>query len=259
MADYKSGLPIRSESDGTDEKVVVKVIDGTPGGSNQMSVDADKNAHVEMHGNDPAGTDRVVILSEEGRIVPRGDYDVTNNTKPGSVAVIAHARNTTPGETHQTFRPTGVNGTALDTVHALDIALHDESGNAFTVDNPLPVTITDAEGVEINAYSTSSALAVSATANHEYTVTSAKRLKLSQVWAAASGRMKVVVQVETEALAGTFDTKFVAFNSTANPNIQIPINELITVDEDVIVRIAITNLDNQSQDVYSTISGHEID
>ena len=44
MADYDSGLPIRSEVDGTDERVHVKIVDGTTDPAvNQTRVDSDNN------------------------------------------------------------------------------------------------------------------------------------------------------------------------------------------------------------------------
>ncbi len=255
MADYNSGLPIRSQSDGVDEKVIVKVIDGTPGGSNQMSVDSDKNAHVEVHGNNPAGTDEVLRLSEIGALTPDGVYDVANNTKPGNVGLIASERNATPGDTTQTQRLTSVtNGTK----RLLDIAIHDENGAAFSESNPLPVTFVDSEGVEVNDYNTVASVAAGATSNHDYTVTALKTLKLSQIWASASAKLRIEIQIETGVATGVFNTRFVAFNSTANTNILVPVNENITVAAGVRVRVIRRNNDNQSQDVYTTISGHEI-
>src|SRR3989304_1668597 len=91
MADYDSSLPIRSEADGTDERVHTKICDGaTP--SQMATVDADLNLHVEVHGNKPAGTDIELRLSELGAPNPDGDYDASDNTKPASVGVIAHDR-----------------------------------------------------------------------------------------------------------------------------------------------------------------------
>ncbi len=258
MADFNSALPVRSESDGVDAKVVVKIIDGTNGGTNQMSVDADKNAHVENHGNDPAGLDVAQVLTEEGRTTSRGDYDVATNTKPSSNAQILHARVATPTEADQTFRPTGV-ASSVDNAKAADVAIRDEAGNPFTTDNPLPVTYVDSEGDEVNDYDTAAAVAANASSNHDYTVTAAKRLKLSQVAFAGSGKLKVEVQVETGVATDTFETRFVAFNSTASPSGVVPINENITVAAGVRVRAIRTNRDNQAQDVYTTICGHEID
>jgi hypothetical protein len=258
MADYDSGLPIRSESDGVDEKVVVKIVDGTPGGSNQVSVDSDFNAHVEIHGNDPASVDRVVRLSELGAITPDGDYHATNNSVPGSIGLIVHDRAGSPADIHQNFRPTGIQGSVDADVHAIDVALHDEAGNPFSSSNPLPVTSVDSEGDEINSYATSAAVAAGGNASHDYTVTALMTFKGSQIEASASGKMKCETRVETGVATGIFNTRWVHFNSTANPNIQLNIKELLEVAAGVRVRLVLTNNDNQAQDLYSTISGHEI-
>jgi len=254
MADINSGLPIRSEADGTDERVHVKVVDGaTP--AQRMTVDTDLNAHVEIHGDDPAAVDRVVRLSEQGAITPDGFYDAALNTKPGNVGLIAFQRAVTPGDADQVEKLTAI--TSND-VHALDVALHDEDGNAFSASNPLPVTFVDSEGTEVNNYNTGAALAAGATSNHDYTVTAATTLKLSQIWASASGKMRIEVSIETAPASGVFVSRFVGFNSTSQPNIRIPVNENIEVAAGVKVRVARKNNDNQAQDVYSTISGHEI-
>jgi hypothetical protein len=258
MSDQATGLPVRSEADGTDERVHSKIVGSPTGASpatNQVAVDDDKNAHVEVHGNDPAGTDRTLRLSEAGAVTPDGVYNVSTNTKPGNVGVIAATRAASPSDTEQTQRVTAVTS---GTVHALDVALHDEDGVPYSTSNPLPTTSVDSEGSEVNNYNTSAALAAGASNNHDYTVTAATTLKLSHIWAAASGKMKIQVQTETGVATGTFTTKFVGFNSTANPNINLPIDENISVAAGVRVRVIRTNNDNQSQDVYSTISGHEI-
>lgn len=255
MSDYNSGLPVRSEADGVDEKVIVKITDGQMGGTNQMTVDSDQNAHVEIHGNDPAGVDRVVRTSELGALTPDGVYSASDNTKPGNSGLIASVRDAAPSDTTQTQRVTAVtNGTK----RLLDVSIHDENGAPFSASNPLPVTSVDSEGTEVNNYDTSAAIAAGASDNHDYTVTAATTLKLYQIWASASGKMKIEVQVETGVATDVWTTRFVAFNSTANPNIEIVIRENITVAAGVRVRVIRTNKDNQAQDVYSTISGHEI-
>lgn len=121
----------------------------------------------------------------------------------------------------------------------------------------LRVTVTDpsASAVEIDDYNTSAAVAVGATANHDYTVTVGKTLILNRIWASASGRIKVTVTVDP---AGTPAVKFVAFNSTANPNINIPVNGDIEVAAGTVIRIAIENCDEDAQDVYSTLLGDEV-
>lgn len=255
MADYNSALPIRSQADGSDERVQVKIRDSVNPAIG-ATVDSDGNLHTEMHGNDPTGTDRVLRTSEQGALTPDGIYNAATNTKPGNVGIITHTRSASPGDATQNKRPTSVTGTSNR--EALDVAITDENGAPFTANNPLPVTISDSEGTEVNSYNTGAAIAAAATSNHDYTVTAATTLKLSQIFAAASGKLKITVQVETGVATGTFNTVFVGFNSTATPNIVIPINELITVAAGVRVRVIRQNNDNQPQDVYSTISGHEI-
>lgn len=256
MADQNTGLPIRSEADGTDERVHVKIVDGTNSPAvNQVEVDSDNNLHVEIHGNDPGGVDRVVRTSELGALTPDGVYDVANNTVPGNTGLIASTRDAAPSDITQTQRLTSVtNGTK----RLLDVSIHDENGAPFSATNPLPVTSVDSEGTEINDYNTGAAVAAAATSNHDYTVTALTTLKLSQVWASASGKMKIEIQIETGVATDVFNTRFVGFNSTANTNIEVPIKENITVAAGVRVRVIRTNKDNQAQDLYSTISGHEI-
>jgi hypothetical protein len=256
MSDIPSGMPVRTEADGTDERLHAKLVDGAVP-AQMMTVDTDLNAHVETHGNDPAGVDRVIRTSELGALTPDGVYDAADNTKPGNLALIVHERNAAPGDAQSTIRATGINSSVNTGVWAQDVAIRDENGNPFTAANPLPVTNVDSEGTEVNDYNTAS-LAAAASGNHDYTVTALMTLKLSAIWGSASGKLKIEVQIETAAASGTFVTRFVGFNSTANPNIDLPIKENISVVAGARVRVIRTNLDNQPQSVYTTISGHEI-
>lgn len=254
MADYDSSLPIRSEADGTDERVHVKIVDGaTP--SQRATVDADGLLHIEVHGNNPAGSDEVLRLSELGAVNPDGDYDGTNNTKPASIGLVAHDRGATIDETSQNKRVTAVAG--ADNTVCLDIALRDEAGAAFSNSNPLPVFSVSSAGDSVVNYDTQAELAVDGTDNHDYTVTALKTLVVSRVWASASGKLKIEVRRETAAASGVFNTVAVGFNSTSNPNIQIEFENKLEVVAGAILRIIRTNLDNQTQDVYSTIIGTE--
>jgi len=260
MADYDSSLPVRSEADGTDERVHVKIVDeSTP--SQMATVDTDKNLHIEAHGNDPSAVDRILRLSELGAVNPDGDYDGTNNTKPASIGLIVHDRTATPADTDQNFRVTGVTGTDPDaTHHCMDVSLHDELGNQYDADNPLPVTFEESEGTEVIDYDTGSAVAKDAISNHDYSVADATAFFLKKVWASASGKLKIEVQIGDGEASEVFSTIFVGFNSTANPNIEIDLDGVPYEIADggvntTTVRIIRTNLDNQSQDVYSTILG----
>lgn len=255
MADQATSLPVRSEADGTDERLQTKIVDATSPDSQQMEVDSDNNAHVEVHGDNPAGGDEILRLSELGAPNPDGDYDATNNTKPASSGLIAHDRAASPADTDQNVRATGVAGDSNK--HALDVAISDSSGNDFSESNPLWVAQSENPGDEIVDYDTASAVAKDATDNHDYTVSASRTLLVDEILATASGKMKIEVQLETAAASGVFNTVFVGFNSTSNPNIRIPAKKILKQVTGAIVRIIRTNLDNQAQDLYSTIVGIE--
>ncbi len=257
MADYDSGLPVRTEADGTDERVQVKVVDATNPDTQQMIVDTDSNAHVEAHGNDPAGVDRVVKTSEDGSVDIDGVYDVSLNTEPANVGVVTQERNVASSDTRQTEQITGKRGTVDTDVVSMDVSLHDEDGNKYTQDNPLPVTLEESEGEEVCDYQTSASVAADATTDHDYTVTALKDLLGEELWISGSGKLKAEVMLETAAASDTYETKFVAFNSTANPNVRIPLEKIVKQVAGAKVRIHLTNRDNQPQDLYSTLLGIE--
>lgn len=136
--------------------------------------------------------------------------------------------------------------------------LYDSTGTPFSPTNPLPVTIDTAAGTTIDDYKDASAIAAAASDNHDYTVTAGKTLYLSQIYSSASGKAKMLVAVETGVGTGTFTTKFVQFNSTAETNMVISLEDAIPVAAGVRVRCTMTNRDLLSQDLYSTICGHEV-
>lgn len=138
-------------------------------------------------------------------------------------------------------------------------SIQDSSGNPIISTNPLYVTVVpNGAGItEVNDYNTATALAAAATSNHDYTITATKTFKGRMIWASASGKLKIEVQVSPDGVA--FATKWVGFNSTANPNISIQLDQLTFSDTGTgaVIRVIRTNTDLQSQNVYSTISGQE--
>lgn len=227
MSDQNTSLPVRTESAGD---VIVKLGDGTTP-SQQIAIDANGRASVKS----------------------LGDYDVATNAEPSSVGVVAHDRGATIDETSQNKRVTAVAG--ADNTVCLDVALRDEAGASFTEANPLPVFISESSGTEVVNYDTQASLASSGTDNHDYTA--AAELDVKGVWAAASGKIKIEVQRETAAASGVFNTFAVGFNSTANPVIDLTFRVPLIVASGAKLRVIRTNLDNQAQDVYSTIFGVE--
>ena len=115
--------------------------------------------------------------------------------------------------------------------------------------NPVPVFISNSvPGAEVLDYLTHVALAAGASNTHTYTVPGGETFTLQQVEAAASGKIKVVIQINGA-------TKVVMFNSSANPNVDYIFQAPQLVAAAGTVSVIITNLDNQAQDVYSTIEG----
>lgn len=129
---------------------------------------------------------------------------------------------------------------------------------AVNTDGSINVVVSnDVQGTEVCSYQTSAAVAGGASVNFDYTVTAATTLIIDQAWASGSGKIKVELKVETSAGSGTYNTKFVGFNSTSNPNIEISVSRYLKQVAGAKVRITITNRDNQAQDVYATLTGSE--
>jgi len=193
--------------------------------------------------------------SIDGKLVDGNDIgDVTINNAAGASAV-----NIQDGGNSITVDAIDLDIRNLTAVtDSVQANLFDETGAAYTALNPLPVSLEESGGDEVVDYNTASAIAKNATSNHDYTVTALKTLLLEELWCSASGKMKVEVQFETAAASGVFNTRWVGFNSTSNPNIRIPSDRIGKQVAGAIVRIIRTNLDNQAQDLYSTISGIEV-
>jgi hypothetical protein len=126
------------------------------------------------------------------------------------------------------------------------------AGANVTVSNPVPVTITSASaGTPIQQYLTSANLASGASATLTYTVPAGHTFSLERIWASASGKIKVVVQ-------NGATTIYAAFNSTANPNIDITVTAPPTIAAAGTVNVTITNEDKAAFDVYATVEGNQI-
>lgn len=221
MADFDSSLPIRTEANGD---VVTHLADGTVT-TQLLKVNADGSIDTNFAVGSKIivtdGTDDMKVNADGSinAVVTATDLDIRDLTAV-SDSVAAH--------------------------------LFDEAGAAYSLTNPLPVeVISDASGVEVVDYQTSAAVAKDASVNHDYTVTATKTLLVAGLWVAGSGKLKVQLLVNGVV-------KYVAFNSTANPNIDIPIYKILKGLTTEVVRVTLTNLDNQAQDLYSTLSGIEV-
>lgn len=287
MSDSNSSLPVRTESDGD---IVVKVSDGTTP-SQHLAIDANGKVTVKL--TDAAGNGITSQTNGAQRALDVG-IDVGGvQIDPRQVRslVFASDKVDASGSVVALDAPTlaalesitvqnGAGTSAVNiqdggnsiTVDAIDLDIRDlthvsdsiKIGDgtdflAVNTDGSINVVIADGTpGTAINNYNTVAAVAAAATSNHDYTVTAAKTFYLNQIEATASGKAKIEVQVETGVASGVFNTKFVQFNSTAETNMPIHLDNPITVAAGVRVRVIRTNKDNQSQDLYSTISGYEL-
>ena len=262
--DIDSALPVRSYQDGDDERVLIKVQDGDdPSGLESTMSVTEKKAHVRVFGEDSDDADQQMLTSQEGHVQSNGDYDASLNKRPSSQGTILHDRKNTaevPAEADQNKRPTAVaydNGVD-ETVVAADVAIRDEDGVPFSKDNPLPVSIEESEGDEIHDHNESAtAITKNNSDNHDYTVTAGKEFELEQWGVGGSGYAKGELQIETGVGTGVFESKDVLFNSTALPSPDRMLKRAIKVAAGVKVRVVRTNIDNQSQAVYSFINGLE--
>jgi hypothetical protein len=234
-------------------------------GTNSQSFTAAGEAKVDITQPIPAGTN--LIGSVNSRTEDGAGTAITSsliNSKQRLDVDLASEGTNGAAVPFGTLQVGGTDGTDLraisvDTSGKVNVDLHDATGAAFSSANPLPVSISSSTpGTPVQDYKDATAIAAAASDNHDYTVTAGKTLNLARIWASASGKLKVQVEVETGVATGTFVTKFVGFNSTAAPNIDITVVSVIAVAAGVRVRVVATNEDKQSMDLYSTIEGTEV-
>lgn len=105
--------------------------------------------------------------------------------------------------------------------------------------------------VDIVQYNTASSVASNAANTHTYTP--GATFNLEDIWASASGQMKIEVQWGT---TGSETTKFVGFTSKGDQRCHFSLSHPVTITTAMSIKVIRTNMDNQAMDVYSTIVGH---
>lgn len=240
----------------------VKVTDGT----NVISLTASGEVKVTVTQPLPTGTNTIgsVKLTDGTTTVGvlatgEAKVSVTQPLPTGTNSIGAVTQGGNWSARLQDGSGTAITSSAAGATRPLDVALRDSSGTVYSASNPMPVSFSeDLVGTEINSYNTASAVAAAATSTQTYTVTALKTLQMTQVIASASGKLKIEVQQETGVATGVYNTKYVQFNSTSNPNIVINFGSPLQTAAGVRVQIIRSNLDKTAQDVYSTICGQEV-
>lgn len=289
MADYASSLPIRTESAGD---AIVKICDATTE-SQQLKVNANGSIDTNITGSDidirdlVFATDKVDVsgssvtvtatnldvrdlvfatdkVDVSGSSISATDLDIrdlvfaTDKVDVSGSSVTVTATNLDVRDLVFATDKVDVSGSSItatdldirDLTHASDSVKVGDGTDflAINTDGSINVKIVDnSPGTAINDYNTSASLAAAASNTHTYTSTG--DFYLQQIFATGSAKIKIVVSVNSVV-------KFVGFNSTANPNIAFTFSQPLLATTGQTVTVARTNLDNQAQDVYSTICGY---
>lgn len=230
-------------------------------GTNSQSYTATGEAKVSVTQPLPAGTN--LLGSVNARTEDGAGTAITSTTVNSKQRLdVNHASDGVDGAAvpFGTTQVGGTDGTNLqalstDTSGKLKVNVFDSAGLAISGANPLPVTISGATtGDEVLDFKQASAVAAAASDTHSYAVTATKTLNLQKVQATGSGKIKVQISLGT---TGSEVLKVVLFNSTASPNCEYVFAAPQGLDDTMSVKVVVTNLDKQAQDLYSTIEGFE--
>jgi hypothetical protein len=233
MSDVNSSLPVRTEAAGD---VAVKIVDSTVT-SQQLKVNSDGSIDTNILGTVPVSATNLDI-----RDLSASQDNVAISDGTDTLAINGD------GSINATVTATDLD--IRDLSHTQDSVKVGDGTDLLAVnaDGSINVKIVDGSpGTAINDYNTVAAVAGGATSTHTYTAVA--DFNLTQIEATGSGKMKIEVQVNGS-------TKFVRFNSTANPNMTITLTQPAAITSGQTITIIRSNKENQAQDVYSTISGY---
>lgn len=250
MADFASSLPVRTEAAGD---VEVKVVDGIVT-TNKLKIESDGsiNANVVFPSSLEVSNDVGDPLSVEAT-----DLDIRDLSSATDNVEVLQA-------THDNLNANAnlqVGNADVTTLNPVPIS---DSGASLTVDSEdfdirdlvFATDKVDVSGslisildkTTISSYNVEADVAALGSHTHTYTATG--NFKLKRIEASASGKMKIEVKANS-------NTIFVAFNSTANPNISIDLSDTpISISSTQTIEIIRTNRDGESQNLYSTIIGY---
>jgi len=285
MADYDSSLPVRTEaagdvdifvSDATTPTQKLKVnADGSidtnfatgskiivTDGTDDLEVNADGSINAVVSATDldvrdlDASQDNVAISDGTDTLAVNADGSI-NSVVTATDLDIRDLVFATDKVDVSNSSNVGVVATDLDirdlSASQDNVAISDGTDTlAINSDGSINVKIdADQAGDEIIDFQTSASIAKNASVNHDYTVSAGKTFIGEEAWVSGSGKLKVELLVNGS-------TNWVGFNSTANPNIRIPLERIVKASAAQVVRFTITNRDNQAQDLYSTLTGVEV-
>ena len=278
MSDFKSHLPVQTHKDGvaftpgSEYTMAVAAYEPVGGTIETMQITAAGELQVidsvmrstvfAQDGAFTAGDHGVHVLAVRQDTLASdtdadGDYASLKVDKYGSLYIVGHMALDIEVE-EDAAHVSGQRGLMpLAVRNDLNTVMTSDDGDysPITTDKTgaVRVTVVDptASNTELCEFKTTASLAAGAVASHDYTVGTGVTLKLDDIYASASGRIRVEILIDT-------DTKFVGFNSTANAQVEFSPKGKIEVAAGSVVKVSITNLDEDAFDVYSTTLGYLI-
>lgn len=210
----------------------------TTGQQASLQLDTSGRLLVDLTAALPSGTNTI------------GSVKLTDGTNTVAVAPASTAATSTQAAEVVALSPNSPLPAGTNAIGSVLANLQVASA-AVSNTNPVPVSITtSAPGTAVQDYHTSVALAVGASVTFTYTVAASHTFSLQRLYSSASGKIKSVAAIGASTI-------FTSFNSTANPNIDIPVQATPTVAAAGTVTITVTNLDLLAMDVYATIEGNQ--
>lgn len=195
-----------------------------------------------------------IVVSNPLTLRDSTTQSISNTIKAASTAAVATDTAIVVAVSPNNTLPTNISqigGSSPSASNALPSQIT-VGGSFVSSSNPFPVTIDPAAaGTPKNYYTTTSAVGIGSSATQSTTAAGTTGFYLQQIMVSGSGKIKAIVQI-----AGT--TFWAGFNSTANPNILIPVPNNTLVATGAVVQVIITNDDLAAQDVYSTFSGFQV-
>jgi len=224
MADFDASLPVRTTAN---EEIQVKAKSGT-----KLPIETASNGDVKVQVLDAAGTSVINPAKEDGNLATLAGAVTSGRVQVDIV-----------GDGGININEIGGSGLTLgQKAMAASVPVVLASDQAA-----IPVSFSTG-ATDQAAYSTAAAIATNASSNQSFTPGAAVRVKKIQV--SASGQLKAEVKW---GATGSEVTKAVGFTSKGSLVYELDFPDglaLTTSDTLIIVR---TNLDNQAQDVYSTV------
>lgn len=260
MADYDSSLPVRTE---TPADIANTIVDST--GTYNWVIDANGIGQVNLNDGTNAlainadGSLSSIITDGTDTLGVNADGSIDVNFASGSAVQITDGTDTLAINSDGTIGiGDGTEQLLINTDGSITSQISDGTDSlAINSDGSINVNVVDSvAGDDIQDYATSASVAAGATTTVlTYTVTAGKTLFLDAVQASGSAKWKAELKVGP---SGSEVTKAVFFGSTSDSNEEhifpTPI-EVVATDN---VLVVMTNRDNQAQDLYAFINGHEV-